>query len=551
MKTTENPRKVGCNTTRRGLGSTGLASPAHVGAQRREIREILRRQTYDAEPDVGRPRDPVERGAGYGAGPAKVQCVPNLIMGNDMAPAAAGHLAGRTDPGRSPGSESVHRVRLSEQAGRVRLRRKQAEPYRYGEAILKDVAVEIDPRRELFFEAELLRRVRKEISGAKVPASWGPKLMWRSNFRPDVYDEILRRRPRPSVATIGVAFIRGATLKDSYLKFVVVSASTRMPAEAKEESPYVSGRKEPEPGGPKTLEEENEKKRTTEVSKEITGEYRFDIPVFPKRPVPVGTYALAWVEGTASIRISSPEATNRVVAGLSGVEYQRKLSESFKIHAGPTKLSASLAGNLLGEPVSAEAGLQGGRNVYAPIFLEVRWDPIEHALFVVDGITISGKLRMVAKISFGPSPGLLPFIGRAVPMVGGFVLLVMLPSILSGASEKGKAWARNSSVRLGYAWGVAAEAAGTEPGEWRGYVEAHQFTMGSANDSFRKGWAFVQERLDRLRERGQLKDFCEALKISYSTKDVDEIADSVFRQIGGLSKGAYRLPELWQLVVEK
>lgn len=96
----------------------------------------------------------------------------------------------------------------------------------YRRCELENVPFDPRPQRELFFEAEVLNRLTKEL---KIPAPWGPKLMWKSNFKRDVYRELLARKPLPRTADIAVDFVKGATLDDSFLLFGLIRTSMVLP----------------------------------------------------------------------------------------------------------------------------------------------------------------------------------------------------------------------------------------------------------------------------------------------------------------------------------
>ncbi len=241
--------------------------------------------------------------------------------------------------------------------------------------------------------------------------------------------------------------------------------------------------------------------------------------------------------------------SEKVLVSLKGVEFQKKLSDSLKLHGGPGKLAASIHGSFLDEAVSIKAGWQGGEEPHAPIFIEARWHAIEQPLFTIDGVEIKGKLILNAKISLGPSPGSLLFLGRAAPLVGSFVLVLSMPFILAGAKKEGVTWGKNVSFRNGYAWRVAAEVAGGTPGEWLKYVEDHHLRLGSANESFRNGWKFVAVRISVLKSKKELESFCNAIKKMYGTNQLNKLADSIFTEIGGIEKEVFPPSNLWQLVV--
>jgi hypothetical protein len=128
--------------------------------------------------------------------------------------------------------------------------------------VLKDVPFDPDPRRELFFEAKVLKKLSDKLTEVRIPAPWGPDLMWKSNFHRGVYRKLLAIKPTPKTADIAVDFIKGTTLEGSYLLFAIVHISMVPPSVAEipeEELPPLVPVKEAQEKEPKKgLEKERE-----------------------------------------------------------------------------------------------------------------------------------------------------------------------------------------------------------------------------------------------------------------------------------------------------
>lgn len=175
-----------------------------------------------------------------------------FTMGQDVSFGRGQFAPGTVSGQQLLAHELVHVIQQKGLPGNSSLiQMKRVKKFRYEKVVLKDIPFDPDPRLYLYFEVDVLSRIREPLH---IPEPWGASLMWQPrvpsrndeySFKKGVYDKLIGISPPPKSVTIVVGFVKGRNKEDSRLYFYLLSTSMHPGRPAKKEITEATGRESP------------------------------------------------------------------------------------------------------------------------------------------------------------------------------------------------------------------------------------------------------------------------------------------------------------------
>ena len=150
-----------------------------------------------------------------------------FTKGNDVVFGGGEYNPESSSGKRLLGHELTHVVQQKNKQTNIRdIQLKNVAKARFESVILDNIPFDSNPKRELFFESEVLKKLNDKLINISIPDHWEPDLMRTSNFHNDVYKKLKNMKPTPKTVTLTVDFKKGATIDGSHLWFAVVQTSS-------------------------------------------------------------------------------------------------------------------------------------------------------------------------------------------------------------------------------------------------------------------------------------------------------------------------------------